>query len=104
MLKAKHDLPSDYAIAKFMGCGQSRICNYRKCRSFLGDSEAVLLAEALEIDACYVLVCVHYERSRNEKDKAVWLEIIKRFETPQIFCCGRSPASRTRAFDKPLKA
>lgn len=99
MLKSKYSLRSDYAIAKFLACGQSRICNYRKGRSFLCDSEAILLASALEIDPGYVLLCVHYERARNDADKAVWRSVVATYETVQNGCRGRSPHSRTRASD-----
>lgn len=78
MLKSRLGLASDYALSKFLGCGQSRISNYRNGRSHLGDEEALLMAELLEIDPAYILATVHAERAKGEVQKRVWADIIKK--------------------------
>ena len=78
-LKAKYGLKSDYAIAKMLGCGNSRISNYRSKRSTLGDDEAIEIAEKLGISPAYVLACVHFERANSDPQKAVWRNIMEKF-------------------------
>lgn len=78
LLKAKRNLRSDYAISQLFGCDQSKITNYRKMRSHFGDSEAILMAQLLEIDPAIVLANIRAERAKDEVQKRVWLDIIKR--------------------------
>lgn len=78
MLKARRGLASDYAVAKFLGCSPSRISNYRSKRSHFGDDEAILMAELLEIDPAYVLANIHAERAKDEVQKRVWKDLVKR--------------------------
>lgn len=77
-VKAKHCLTSDYALSKFLCESNQRISNYRVKRSFLDDSMAVKVAEALEIDPLYVIASVHAERAKKETEKKVWTDILEK--------------------------
>jgi hypothetical protein len=77
-VKAKRGLASDYALANYLGESHQRISNYRVKRSFLDDSMAVKVAEALEIDPLYVIASVHAERAKKESEKKVWTDILEK--------------------------
>lgn len=78
-VKAKHGLSSDYALAHKLGITRQAISKYRNSHGQLEDSLAISVAKLLEIDAAYVVACMHSERAKREDEKAVWREIIERF-------------------------
>lgn len=78
-LKTRYDLPSDYALAKFLGVTKASISYYRNRKSFFDDSVAEHVAKLLKIDTGYVIACVHSERARKESEKAIWQRIADRF-------------------------
>lgn len=71
-VKARHNLPSDYALAKFMGLTQSQISRYRNKPEYFGDAVALKVAELLELPADYVLACAHAERATDSEISKVW--------------------------------
>lgn len=77
-IKAKHGIPSDYALAKRMGMRQQTVSKYRLGHEYLGDSAALKVAELLDIDAAYVVACVHRERAKKSDEKQVWETIIEK--------------------------
>lgn len=77
-LKAKHGGISDYAIAPMLGITRGAVSKYRVGKDYLGDSTAIRVAELLEIDPAIVIASVHAERSKSEKEKAVWREILEK--------------------------
>lgn len=66
MLKAAYDLPSDYAVAKKIGYSRQGISNLRNKRSFLNDSDAMNVAELLELDPLIVIASCHAEREERQ--------------------------------------
>ncbi len=71
-IKKKHGLTSDYQLAKLMDCQPSALSNYRNGRSRLDDNAALKVADLLEIDPVFVFACIHAERAKEAKEKAVW--------------------------------
>lgn len=71
-VKARHNLPSDYALAKFMGLTQSQISRYRNKPEYFGDAVALKVAELLDLPADYVLACSHAERATDAEISKVW--------------------------------
>lgn len=77
-LKARNGGASDYAIAKILGITHQMVSKYRLGKDCLGDSTAIRVAELLEIEPAIVIASVHAERSKSEKEKAVWREILEK--------------------------
>lgn len=77
-VKSKRGGISDYALAKVLGVSQQLISKYRTRMIFLGDPVALRVAELLEIDAGYVMACVHQERAKTESERAAWSSIVER--------------------------
>lgn len=77
-VKTKRGIDSDYALAKILKVTGSCISNYRSKRSYLDDKMALKVAEALEIDAGYVIACSHVERAKNEEIRQTWRGIVEK--------------------------
>lgn len=71
-IKARHGLPSDYAIAKRLGLTTQAISRYRHGLSYFDDDACIRVAEALEINPLEVIVSANIERSKNAQAKAKW--------------------------------
>ena len=74
-LKARHNLPSDYAAAKFLGLTQAQVSRYRNGRDFFGDVVAMRVAELLDMPPGYVLACIHAERATDSAVAKVWTKL-----------------------------
>lgn len=80
-LKARHNLTSDYQLAKFLGVKQSTISNYRTGRTCLDDEMALRVADALSVNPLYVIAVAHAERAdrqANEQVQSLWEAIAKK--------------------------
>ncbi len=78
--KARHKLPSDYALAKKLEVGGSHISNYRTGRSHPDDAMAIHLARLLEIDPLEIIAAAHYHRAVRVNDvggKKLWKQVHK---------------------------
>ncbi len=78
--KARHKLPSDYALAKKLEVGASHISNYRSGRSHPDDAMAVHLARLLGIGPLEIIAAAHYHRASrlgNSGGKRLWSQVYK---------------------------
>lgn len=71
-LRAKLDLPSDGRLADKLGMHRQHISRYRTLEGTFDDEKSYLVAEILEIDPAYVIACMHHQRAKEPKIKAVW--------------------------------
>lgn len=78
-VKAAYGLTSDYKLAKFLGISTASISRLMQKKDFLGDENAIKVANLLKIAPAYVLSCVHFERAKKAEEKAVWQSIIEKF-------------------------
>lgn len=69
---------SDYAIAKTLGVTRGAVSIWRNGKGYFDDSTAIRVAELLKIDPAIIIASVHAERSKSEKEKAVWREILEK--------------------------
>lgn len=77
-VKARHGLTSDYQLAKFLGVTRSCISKLQSGRDPMGEKTALKVANALEIDAGYVLACAHLEGAKGEEIKSTWRGIVEK--------------------------
>lgn len=77
-VKARHGLPSDYALAKLLGWTPQAVSNYRNRGRSLGDLSAIQVAGALEVDPGYVLAVVSAERAQTEEARRAWERAARR--------------------------
>jgi len=74
-VKRRHQLTSDYQLAKFLGISPSRLGNYRKGRSRPDDAMCIAVADALGIERGRVLAIVAAERAQSDQAKKEWLKL-----------------------------
>lgn len=74
-VKARLDLPSDYAIAKALEVTPSAVSKYRLGRSAPDDLVCARIAEILHIEPMEVIAAIHFERSNDERARALWESI-----------------------------
>ena len=78
--KARHKLPSDYALAKKLEVGGSHISNYRSGRSHPDDAMAVHLAKLLGIGPLEIIAAAHYHRASrlgDSEDQRLWKQVYR---------------------------
>jgi len=71
-VKARHQLTSDYQLAKFLGVRQATISGYRNGSRALDETMAMKVAAALALDPAHVLACIAAERAKDEAIKKAW--------------------------------
>jgi len=77
-VKAKTGVASDYALSKVLDISRQQVSKYRNNNEFLSDLTCVKVASILEIDPMIVISAINAERSRNEKEKAVWTALFEK--------------------------
>ncbi|HJV86930.1 MAG TPA: helix-turn-helix domain-containing protein [Noviherbaspirillum sp.] len=78
-LRAKLDLPSDYALQKVLGVTKQQVSRYRKGHDVFSDEVALRVAEFLGRHPGLVMLDMHRERAKTPESKALWQEIFKGF-------------------------
>lgn len=71
-VKARLDLPSDYAIAKVLGITRAAVSRYRNGHGVFDDEVCFAVAEILDINPLEVIVAAQSERAKNDDSKAKW--------------------------------
>jgi hypothetical protein len=74
-VKAKLDLPSDYATAKALSVTPSTVSRYRLLKAAPDDLVCARIAEILGVEPMEVIAAVHFERSTEPKARALWESI-----------------------------
>lgn len=83
-VKAKHQIPSDYKLAMYLGVAQATVQNWRHSRS-LPDQKAVeRLAVELGLDRDVLLLQVEAQRAANDAAKSAWLRIAQRLQAGAV--------------------
>ena len=78
---ARHDLKTDYAVAKALKIRPSTVYGYREGRSVPDDEVAFKIAELLGLHPGLVILDMHRERAKTPQEQSIWLEIYKGFRT-----------------------
>ena len=76
-IRAKHNLPSDYAAKKLLSVSRATISNYRTGKQFFDDAVALRAAELLDLSPGHVLACIHEERAKRPQVKAAWHQVAR---------------------------
>lgn len=93
-VKAKLDLPSDYAAAKVLGVTRAAISSYRVGRSHFDADIASRVAAILDIDPLEVIASAEYERARTESAKAIWAGLLRKISSGFRSLAPRANARR----------
>lgn len=90
-VKARHSLPSDYALAPVLGITRSAVSKLRNKQDFLGDQTALKVAELLDLSPGIVLSAVHAERAKDPAEKSAWNSIFEKLgglaASVMLFAC-----------------
>jgi predicted transcriptional regulator len=95
-IRQKHNLASDYAVAKFLQISKQAVSRYGKGDCGFDDDIACKVADALAINPGIVVLDMHRERAKNTRAKAVWQDIFRNFLTPS----SRAKSGRRLAFSR----
>jgi transcriptional regulator with XRE-family HTH domain len=71
-VKARLDLPSDYALAKALCVTRAAVSKYRLGLSVFDDNTALRVAEVLSVTPFEVIAAANAERSKDEPVRALW--------------------------------
>ena len=71
-VKAKLDLPSDYAAAKHLRVTRAAVSRYRGGDGTFDDTTAVRVAEILGVDPMELIAAMNAERARDDETRALW--------------------------------
>lgn len=74
-LKHKTKINSDYGLAKLLELSPQRISRYKQKHDYLGPETAAKVADELGIDPAVIYAACHAERSRNDRERAIWERI-----------------------------
>jgi len=78
-VRVRHNLTSDYQLAKFLGVHQTTVSNYRTGRSLMDEAMCLKIAAALGLgDPGEVLVAIAHEREKRPEVKRAWERVAKR--------------------------
>lgn len=78
-VKARLDLPSDYAAAKVLNVTRGAVSKYRNHQSVFDEKTAIRVAEILGVDPFEVIAATHAESSRDERTKQIWVHALEVF-------------------------
>lgn len=76
-VKSRYSLPSDYALAKFLGIDQTTVSGYRRRGIVMDDEIALLVADKLEMDRGAVLAWMHAERAKSPAARKVFEKLAR---------------------------
>lgn len=101
-VKAKLDLPSDYATAKALGVTRAAVSRYRLLQSFPDELVCAKIADILGIEPIEVIAAAQFERSKDEHARALWESIWGKVAgaiVPSLIACavGLSVAPTSKA-------
>lgn len=71
-LKHQRKIASDYGLAKLLGISTQRISRYRHEKDYFGPETAEIVANELGINPAIIYAACHAERSKNERERAIW--------------------------------
>lgn len=74
-VEARHNLRSDYALAKFLGVTHSAVRNWAAGVTSPDDMVALRIADELELDQAYTLALIHANRHKYGNAVHVWIEL-----------------------------
>lgn len=85
-VKARYDLPSDYAAAKLLPVGKSAISKWRAKGLTMDDTTGLVVAKLLDLDPAQVFAWLHAERSKSHQEKRVWDAMARRLGQALVLC------------------
>jgi hypothetical protein len=71
-LKARFDLPSDYAAAKYLGVTRAAVSRYRSGHGVFDEKVAIRVAELLSLDPLEVIAACKAESAPDLHIRRVW--------------------------------
>lgn len=78
-VKAKLNLPSDYALAPVLGITKQSVSKLRNGKDCFGDETAEKVAQLLGEQPAYVIACAHAERTKSDSQRRIWETIADKF-------------------------
>ncbi|WP_175784544.1 helix-turn-helix domain-containing protein [Burkholderia ambifaria] len=78
-IKDHLSLPSDYAVAKYLGVTRAAVSRYRNGLSVFDEKTAIRVAELLDVQPFEVIASVNAESSRDERARHIWINALEIF-------------------------
>lgn len=83
-IKAKHNLPSDYKLAMYLGVVPGSVKNWRHSRSLPESKVVERIAQELALDPDVLLLEIESQRAASDFAKAAWLRIAQRLQAGAV--------------------
>jgi predicted transcriptional regulator len=101
-LRIKLQLPSDYAVAKALGCTRASVSRYRNGVGSFDDATAIKVADLLGLEPLEIIAAANFERAKDEHSQNVWASIWGKVAgaiVPSLIACavGLSVAPTSKA-------
>lgn len=80
-VKARLDLPSDYAAAKALNVTRSAVSKYRLGRSVFDEKTCIRVAEILGVDPLEVIASARVESAKDAQTRNVWTHALEVFSS-----------------------
>lgn len=71
-VRERHDLPSDYAIAKTLGVTRAAISKYRCGRTLPDDLVCARIADAIGCEPMEIIAAINYQRAKTDDARSLW--------------------------------
>lgn len=71
-IKARLNLPSDYAVAKALHLTRAAVSKQRLGHNVFDDTTALRVAEILDVDPMEVIAAANAERARDDETRRLW--------------------------------
>lgn len=78
-VKARLDLPSDYAAAKALGVTRGAVSKYRNQLSVFDEKTCIRVAEILGVDPLEVIASARVESAKDAQTRTVWTHALEIF-------------------------
>ncbi|WP_027794549.1 helix-turn-helix domain-containing protein [Paraburkholderia acidipaludis] len=78
-VKARLDLPSDYAAAKALNVTRGAVSKYRNQQSVFDEKTAIRVAEILGSDPLEVIASARVESAKDAETRGVWMHALEIF-------------------------
>lgn len=77
-IKARHHLPSDYAVAKMLGITRAAVSRYRNNEGTFDDPVSIRAAELLDLDPEEVILSGYVARAKDDRVRAALARLARR--------------------------
>lgn len=81
LVRAKLNLPSDYALQKPLQISKTQVSKYRNSLESLSEPVCERIAEILDIPAIQILIDMQIEKAKSPKMQSAWKQALEKISS-----------------------